>query len=139
MTERDKSGKFKPGASGNSKGRPKGHGTAGKFRKQLETHADALIAKTVELALEGDTTALRICMDKILPSLKATAAPVQFTVNTNNNLTELGEGIIQAVGQGDLPPDYGVQMLNGLGVLANIRKSDELSQRVKELESEKQK
>ncbi|MCK5433422.1 MAG: hypothetical protein KAJ03_11800 [Gammaproteobacteria bacterium] len=104
MTERDKLGKFKPGTSGNSKGRPKGQGTAGKFRKQLETHADALIAKTVELALEGDTTALRICMDKILPSLKAKAAPVQFAVNTSNNLTELGEGIIQAVGQGDLPP-----------------------------------
>jgi hypothetical protein len=42
----------------------------------LEPHAPELIAKVVERALEGDTTALRIAMDRLLPRLPAGAVRI---------------------------------------------------------------
>jgi hypothetical protein len=36
----------------------------------LDGEAEALTRKAVELALEGDTTALRICMERICPPVR---------------------------------------------------------------------
>lgn len=63
---------FKKGQSGNPTGRPKGSKdkrTA--YRELLEPHAPALIEKAVSMALEGDTTAMKICLDRLLPTVKA--------------------------------------------------------------------
>jgi len=63
--------KYQPGQSGNPHGRPQG--TPNKrtqLAKLLEPHAEALIAKAVELALGGDSNALRMCFDRLLPKAK---------------------------------------------------------------------
>lgn len=63
---------FRKGQSGNPQGRPKG--TKDKrtaTRELLEPHAESLIDKAVELALKGDTTALKMCLDRLVPTLRS--------------------------------------------------------------------
>ena len=67
--------KFQQGISGNPQG--KKAGTLNKrteLAKQFEVHAEALINKTVELALSGDTVALRLCVERLVP--KAADKPI---------------------------------------------------------------
>jgi hypothetical protein len=56
---------FEKGQSGNPAGRPPGIGKRATQAMQLllDGEAQALTRKAVELALDGNTTALRICLD----------------------------------------------------------------------------
>jgi hypothetical protein len=58
---------FKPGQSGNPSGRP--HGSRNKATLALEALLDgegeAITRKAIEKALEGDTAALRLCLERI--------------------------------------------------------------------------
>ena len=45
----------------------RGPSRVAKLRKLLEPHASDLVTKAVELALAGDTMALRLCLERLLP------------------------------------------------------------------------
>ena len=70
----DERGKFAPG----SPGKPKGtrHKVTRAVEELLGDQSEALTQKAVELALEGDTGALRLCMERIAPPRKD--SPVSF-------------------------------------------------------------
>ena len=71
-------GQFKPGQSGNSKGKPKGarHKTTLAVSELLDGEAEVLTRKAIELAMDGDTVALRLCLERIAP--RRTDSPVSF-------------------------------------------------------------
>ncbi len=58
-------GKFRTG----NRGKPKGarHRATLAALELLDGEAEALTRKAVELALEGDTTALRLCLERMAP------------------------------------------------------------------------
>jgi uncharacterized protein DUF5681 len=60
---------FERGKSGNPAGRPKGsrNRTSLAVEALLDGQAEAITQKVVELALTGDLTALRLCLERILP------------------------------------------------------------------------
>ena len=61
---------FKSGVSGNPAGRPKGSlNKKTQLIKLMEAHAEALISKTIDLALAGDTVALRLCIERLIPKI----------------------------------------------------------------------
>ena len=67
---------FPPGNSG----RPKGarHKATQAIQALLDGEGEALTRKAIELALAGDATALRLCMDRILPALRERAVVVEL-------------------------------------------------------------
>ena len=64
---------LKKGVVLNPKGRPKG--SVNKYtalsRELMSTKGPEIVEKVIEMALEGDRTCLKMCMDRILPTTKA--------------------------------------------------------------------
>jgi len=66
---------FRPGESGNPAGRPRGarNRTTLAAEQLLDGEAEVLTRKAIELAKEDNLSALRLCIDRILPPPAATA------------------------------------------------------------------
>ena len=74
---------FEPGQSGNPAGRPKGARNRSTVAAEalLDGEAEALTRKAIELALAGDTTALRLCMERLVPPRKDRSTPIALPVS----------------------------------------------------------
>ncbi len=101
----------------------------------FDGEAEALTRKIIELAKEGDMQALKACLDRLCPPLKAQAAPVQVDFPKTESLAGLANAFIQAAAKGQLPPDVASQMVSAVGTLARIVEIDELKERLTALEA----
>ena len=102
-TYTDKSGKFAKGNPGRPKGSRHKHVLA--IQDLLDGEAETLGRKAIDLALAGDTTALRLCIERIAPARKD--SPVAFDLPTMTNAQQAAaaaQGVLQAVSQGDMTP-----------------------------------
>lgn len=104
---------FAPGQSGNPSGRPKG--SRNRSTKALEAifegEAEALTRKAIEMALEGDTVALRMCMDRLMPVRKD--RPITFTlpeIETAADLTKATKALMQGVADGEITPSEAAEL-----------------------------
>jgi len=100
-TYTDKSGKFAKGNPGRPKGSRHKHVLA--IQDLLDGEAETLGRKAIDLALAGDTTALRLCIERIAPARKD--SPVAFDLPTMTNAQQAAsaaQGVLQAVSQGDM-------------------------------------
>ena len=96
----------KPFQAGNS-GRPKGarNRTTVAMEALLEGEAEKLTRRAVEMALEGDTTALRLCMDRILPARKDRHVPFALPkLETAADAVKASAALVEAVAVGELTP-----------------------------------
>jgi hypothetical protein len=135
MTEvkREKAGRYAPGTSGNPAGRPKQATTA--LKRQLAEHGSELVEKAVELALAGDTTALKICLDRISPALKPSAERIRVDVPTEGSLSDTARAFIHAAADGRLPGDLAAQLIVAVGATARVVEVDDLQRRLEALEA----
>src|SRR5690349_1352722 len=125
---------WEKGESGNPAGRPigiKDKRTA--MRELLEPHAEDLVAKVVEMAKNGDTTALRICIDRLMPPIKARDESVTVT-NLSGSLSDKGRAILNALADGGLTPDQAATILSAIATHARTVEIDEIEKRVSALE-----
>ena len=100
---RNPDGTFAPGNSG----RPAGarHLVTRAVEELLEGQAEALTQKAVEMALAGDGTAMRLCLERIAPARKD--SPVNFdlpSMKTAKDASEAAQAVLQAVSEGELTP-----------------------------------
>ncbi|MBV9085809.1 MAG: hypothetical protein JOZ62_24305 [Acidobacteriaceae bacterium] len=71
----------------------------------LGQHGEALLKKCVVMALNGDTTALRLCIERLLPPRKQ--SPVQFKLPPIATAAELAHAqakILKVLSHGQLTP-----------------------------------
>ena len=128
---------FEKGRSGNPNGRPEGSRNKATILAQalFDGQAEELIQKCIQMALEGDSTAMRLCIERLVPPRK------DRPVNLDLPQMECVEDTIKAmavissgVADGELTPSEG-QVLSGM--VENYRKAietTELEERIGELE-----
>lgn len=129
------SGKFQPGASGNPAGRPKDKTPATAIRKAIADNAPRIVQTLIDLALQGDVQAARCLLDKICPSLKATAPAVTLPDASGKTLSEQGACVISGALSGVIAPDVSSQLLSALASQAKLIETAELIERIEKLEA----
>ena len=126
-------GRWKTGESGNPKGRPKGSGQVAQLRAAVAAQVPALLDKLMRQALEGDTSAARLLLERAVAPLKAVEQP-QALALPDGSLTAQGRAVLRSVASGELAPGQGAALLAGIGTLARVSEIDELAARVAALE-----
>jgi hypothetical protein len=126
--------RFTRGQSGNPAGKPRGaRDKRTALRALLVPHAESLTAKTVELAKAGDTTALRLCLDRLIPPVRAKDEPVELG-SVGKNLTDYGWHILEASLSGRITPTEAATLMQALSAQARIVEAEELAARLEALE-----
>lgn len=114
-----------------AKGNPgKPHGSRHKATQAVQGLLDdatgQLTQKAIDMALEGDTTALRLCLERICPARKD--VPVTFTlspINTATDAAKAASAIVEAVALGNLTPIEGASVM---GLVDSYRRTLEASE-----------
>ncbi len=119
---------FVKGKSGNAKGRPKGIiDKRTEYRKLFQSKAPELIEKAIEMALEGDSASMRLCMERIAPAIKAQDLPITLPdLDTPESLPSKGDIILKALGSGQLTPGEASTILTSLANQAKLIETDDL-------------
>jgi hypothetical protein len=128
---------FRPGRSGNPAGKPKGarHKTTLAIEALFEGEADAIGRKAIEKAKEGDTTALRLCLERILPARRD--RPVAFELPKLETAADAGKAasaIAQAVAEGELTPSEAGELSKLVEGFTRAMEVHELEARLTKLE-----
>lgn len=128
-------GKFQLGQSGNPAGRrPGSKDRRTELRELLQAHAPSLVTKAVELALEGDRAALRMCMDRLVSPLRATSSESSAFALGNDSLSEQAKRVTAALADGSLSADQANALMSLLAAQARILETSELARRIEALE-----
>ncbi len=125
--------RYKPGESGNPKGRPRLSPVQIDLRRQIREAAPGIVARLVELAEGGDVSAMKLALDRILPSLKPRDEAVSVTLGATPAAS--ARLVLEAVGSGQIAPDAGATLLSALAAQARIVEASELEGRIAALEA----
>lgn len=131
-------GRFRPGQSGNPAGKAKGtrNATTLALEALLDGEAASLTRKAIELAQDGDTVALRLCLDRLLPPRKD--RPIAFAlppIETTDDLPRATGAIVAAVAAGELTPAEAAEISKTLDVHVRAIEATELHRRMAALEA----
>jgi len=99
---------FRPGQSGNPDGRPKGSRNKATLAMEalLDGEAEAITRKAIEMAKEGDMTAIRLCLERILPTIKSRPIEIDLPpVKTAQDIQAAHGAVIAAMAKGEITPD----------------------------------
>ncbi len=129
---------FKPGQSGNPAGRPKGSRNKALLALQalLDGEADEIGRKAVEMAKIGDTAAMRLVMERLLPPRKD--RPIMFTLpklETAADAVKATAALVEAVSLGDITPGEASELSKLVDGFTNALKAEDLQKRVEAIEA----
>lgn len=136
MTASKSDTKWRPGQSGNPRGKKPGTGRIARLRDAIGEELPDILTILIKQAKEGDTQAAKILLEKVLPPMRPTETLVEISLPPDTSLSGKAEAILQAVAAGTLAPGQGAQMLSGLGNVARLREVDELTKRIEALEAD---
>ena len=128
-------GRWKPGESGNPKGRTPGTGEIAKLRAAIGERVPELLAAMMTKALEGDVGAARLLLERAIAPLKAAEQAITLQLPDGGTLTAKASAVLSAAAAGDLAPGQAAQLIAALGTLAKIHEVDELAARIEKLEA----
>jgi hypothetical protein len=126
-------GRFEKGTSGNPSGRPKGSRNAATLACEalLDGQAEALTQKAIQMALDGDPVALRLCLDRIYPARKD--RPVAFTlppITSARDAADVMAGVTKAVATGHITPSEASEIAKLIDSYVKAYQTAELDERM---------
>lgn len=127
---------YKKGQSGNPNGRPKGSHNKATIAAMtlLKGESEALTRKAIEMALDGDIQALRICLDRITPTLKATSKPIDARLPPGGSLADQAAAVYEAARLGKITPDEAMTLMSLLQGQIKIKELTNIEERLATLE-----
>ncbi|MDQ2763245.1 MAG: hypothetical protein M3Y22_07045 [Pseudomonadota bacterium] len=102
----------------------------------LEGDHERLTRKAIDMALEGDGPALRLCLDRLSPPRKD--APISFSlppVATAADTVAASTAVLAAVSEGEITPDEGGRVMALLTAHRAIIEIGDLERRLAALET----
>jgi Family of unknown function (DUF5681) len=106
---------FQPGVSGNPKGKPKGARCRVTVlaEKLMADNAQDIIQATIDAAKNGDSVAMRLCVERLVPIRKWVPAPVDLpTSDSLSGVVAALNEIAELVASGKLDIESGVALTN---------------------------
>ena len=125
-------GRFSPGTSGNPQGRPKSETAA--LRESLADGAADVVKAILDAAKAGDMQAAKMILDRLLPPVKASAAPVAVNLPASFTPLDAGTAFLAAAASGELAPDIASSLVSAAGTLARVQEIQDLADRLEALE-----
>jgi Family of unknown function (DUF5681) len=131
-------GSFTKGNSGNPAGRRPGSRNKATLIAELllDGEAEALTKKALELALDGDAAALRLCLDRIIPPRRQRA--VQMSVPQVASAADLGPAmaaITNAAAQGAITPGEAAELARVVEIFVHAVETSDFERRLRALEA----
>ncbi|AXI56485.1 hypothetical protein C1J05_20015 [Sulfitobacter sp. JL08] len=126
-------------ATGNP-GKPKGSRNRATQATQrlIDDQSEAITQKAIEMALAGDTVALRLCIERIAPARKD--APVEFNlpnVETARDAAQAASALLRAVSEGAVTPLEGATVMGLLEQYRRTLEASDFEKRIEALEAKK--
>ena len=137
MGERDT--RFKPGQSGNPRGRPPGARNRATLAAEalLDGEAETITRKCVTMALAGDPTALRLCLSRILPARRDREIVLDLErLRGSKDALRAIETILRAVADGKITPSEGQAVAAMVETHRRTFEVEELENRIEALEAQ---
>lgn len=133
-------GRFQKGRSGNPAGKLKGtrHRTTLAAEALLDGEAEALTRKAIEMALAGDGTALRLCLERIVPARRE--RPVRFKLpllRTAGDASVAMAAIIVGVATAKVTPGEAAELAKLVEAYLKTIEANEFDQRLRALEGKR--
>jgi hypothetical protein len=131
----------------NTRGRPFKPGNPGKPRgarsrvtrameELLEGQHEKLTQAAIDKALEGDTTALRLCLDRLAPPRKDAPISIDLpAVTSAADAVTASAAVLAAVAAGECTPDEGGRVMALLSAHKAIVEAGDLERRITALET----
>lgn len=130
-------GQFKKGQSGNPTGRPTGarNKATRAVEALLEGEAETLSRKAVEMALGGNTMALRICLDRIAPPRRGSIVSLDIgAAKTSSDLADAQSAVLMAMASGEITLDEAADAARVIEAVGSAYERRELERRLVALE-----
>lgn len=132
-TENTGDGRFKPGNPGKPKGARSRVTRA--IEDMLGGQYEALTQVAIAKALDGDTVALRLCLDRLAPLRRDAPVNIELPpVRSAADAVEASAAVLAAISAGDVTPDEGGRIMALLTAHKAIVETGDLEARIAALE-----
>jgi hypothetical protein len=132
---------FESGQSGNPNGRPKGSRNRVSLAVEalIEGQGEALGAKAVEMALDGDSSMLRALLSTLVPTRRERTVAFDLPkVETPGDALKASSAVIAACAAGELSPNEAREFMALISTHVGTMEVTKLEERVTALEESKQ-
>jgi hypothetical protein len=129
----------RPFQPGNKYGRGRPRGSRNKVARvcqdTLDSYAEPLTKKCLFLALQGNPTAMRLCMERLTPARRQRTLQFKMPpVKTIADVATAAESVVNGVARGQLTPGEGQAFSAMLEGRRRVIETEELDQRIRALE-----
>jgi hypothetical protein len=128
---------FQRGESGNPAGRPFGsrNKTTLAMEALLDGEAEAIVRKAIEKAKDGDTVALRLCLERLVPIRKdrPLSLPVP-PINSAADAVSAVSALVAAVAAGEVTPSEAAELSKLVESYIKSLEVRDLAERIANLE-----
>lgn len=136
---RNADGTFAKGNSANPAGKPKGtlHRATRAVLAMMEGEAEAITRKAIDLALAGDSVAMRLVMERLVSPVRERPVSLALPkISAAADLIAAAAALTDAVALGEVTPGEAASLSALVGNVAKAVETFELSERLAKLEEQ---